>query len=78
MLILGPWLWQLVLERDAERAARIRTDERAEMAAPDEACETGIGNAVRRLERAARHELRHGVVRRCDRLDRDRGEVPVG
>jgi signal transduction histidine kinase len=33
VLILGPWLWQLVLERDAERAARIRTDERAEMAA---------------------------------------------
>ena len=33
VLILGPWLWQLALERDAERAARIRTDERAEMAA---------------------------------------------
>ena len=33
LLIVGPWLWQLVLERDAERTARIRTDERAEMAA---------------------------------------------
>jgi signal transduction histidine kinase len=33
VLILGPWLWQLALERDAERAARIRIDERAEMAA---------------------------------------------
>jgi signal transduction histidine kinase len=33
VLLLGPWLWQLALERDAERAARIRTDERAEMAA---------------------------------------------
>jgi signal transduction histidine kinase len=33
VLILGPWLWQLALERDAERTARIRTDERAEVAA---------------------------------------------
>jgi signal transduction histidine kinase len=33
LLVLGPWLWQLALERDAERTARIRTDERAEMAA---------------------------------------------
>src|SRR5918911_568557 len=33
LLIVGPWLWSLALERDAERAARIRTEERAEMAA---------------------------------------------
>jgi signal transduction histidine kinase len=33
LLIAGPWLWQLAVERDAERAARIRTDERAEVAA---------------------------------------------
>jgi signal transduction histidine kinase len=33
LLIVGPWLWQLAVERDAERTARIRTDERAEMAA---------------------------------------------
>jgi signal transduction histidine kinase len=33
LLITVPWLWQLAVERDAERAARIRTDERAEMAA---------------------------------------------
>jgi signal transduction histidine kinase len=33
LLIAGPWLWQLALERDAMRAARLRTDERAEMAA---------------------------------------------
>jgi len=33
VLLLGPWLWQLALERDAERTARIRTEERAEMAA---------------------------------------------
>jgi signal transduction histidine kinase len=33
LLIVGPWLWQLALERDAERTARIRSDERAEVAA---------------------------------------------
>jgi len=33
LLVAGPWLWQLGLERDAERTARIRTEERAEMAA---------------------------------------------
>jgi signal transduction histidine kinase len=33
LLIVGPWLWRLAREREAERAARIRTEERAEMAA---------------------------------------------
>ena len=33
LLIAGPWLWRLALERDAERAARIRSEERAEVAA---------------------------------------------
>ena len=33
LLIAGPWLWRLALERDAERAARIRSQERAEVAA---------------------------------------------
>jgi signal transduction histidine kinase len=33
LLVLAPWLWQLAVERDAERAARIRTEERAEVAA---------------------------------------------
>src|SRR5262249_11470593 len=32
LLIAGPWLWQLALERDAERSARIRTEERADVA----------------------------------------------
>ena len=32
-LLCGPWLWRLALERDAERAARIRTEERADVAA---------------------------------------------
>src|SRR5262245_967479 len=33
LLIAGPWLWRLALDRDSERAARIRTEERAEVAA---------------------------------------------
>src|SRR5712691_6779728 len=33
LMIGGPWLWRLALDRDAERAARIRTEERAEVAA---------------------------------------------
>ena len=32
-LVCGPLLWRLALERDAERSARIRTDERADVAA---------------------------------------------
>jgi signal transduction histidine kinase len=33
LLIAGPWLWRLAVDRDAERAARIRVEERDEMAA---------------------------------------------
>ena len=33
LLVLGPWAWRLAAERDSERTARIRTEERAEMAA---------------------------------------------
>lgn len=33
LLVGGPWLWRLALERDAERAARIRSEERADLAA---------------------------------------------
>ncbi len=33
LLIVGPWLWQLARERDAERTSRIRSEERAEVAA---------------------------------------------
>jgi signal transduction histidine kinase len=32
LLVGGPWLWQLAVERDEERAARIRTQERADVA----------------------------------------------
>ena len=33
LLVGGPWLWRLAIDRDAERAARIRSEERAEVAA---------------------------------------------
>ena len=33
ILLLGPWAWRLGLERDAERAERIRSQERADFAA---------------------------------------------
>jgi signal transduction histidine kinase len=33
LLVVGPWVWQLALERDAERTARIRSEERAEVTA---------------------------------------------
>jgi len=33
LLVVGPWLWQLARERDAERTRRIRSEERAELAA---------------------------------------------
>ncbi len=33
VLVLGPWAWRLAADRDSERTARIRSQERAEMAA---------------------------------------------
>ncbi len=33
LMVAGPWLWRLAVERDAEREARVRTEERAEVAA---------------------------------------------
>ena len=33
LLVVGPWAWRVAVERDAERTARIRSQERAEMAA---------------------------------------------
>jgi len=33
LLVLGPWAWRLAAERDSERTARIRSQERSEMAA---------------------------------------------
>ena len=32
LLIAGPWIWRLAVERDSERTARIRSEERSDMA----------------------------------------------
>jgi signal transduction histidine kinase len=33
LLVVGPWAWRVTRERDAERAERVRTEERADLAA---------------------------------------------
>ena len=33
LLIAGPWVWRLAIDRDVERTARIRSEERSDMAA---------------------------------------------
>jgi signal transduction histidine kinase len=33
LMITGPWLWRLAIDRDTERAARIRSEERSDVAA---------------------------------------------
>src|SRR5204862_2401765 len=71
LLILGPWLWRLAVERDSERTARIRSEERADVAARvhDSVLQTlaliqrhaeeprRVGSLARRQER----ELRGGL-----------------
>jgi signal transduction histidine kinase len=65
LLIIGPWLWQLARERDAERTARIRSEERADVAARvhDSVLQTLTliqkdPNDARRLARRQERELR--------------------
>lgn len=65
LLVVGPWAWRLTRERDAERAERVRTEERADLAARvhDSVLQTltliqkDPGNA-RRLARRQERELR--------------------
>jgi signal transduction histidine kinase/phage shock protein PspC (stress-responsive transcriptional regulator) len=68
LLVTGPWLWRLVRELTAERTARIREQERAEVAAHvhDSVLQTlallqsqaADPDAVRRLARRQERELR--------------------
>jgi len=68
LLVTGPWLWRLVRELSAERRARIREQERAEVAAHvhDSVLQTLAllqsqatdPDAVRRLARRQERELR--------------------
>jgi signal transduction histidine kinase len=65
LLVVGPWAWRVTRERDAERAERVRTEERADLAARvhDSVLQTltliqkNPGDA-RRLARRQERELR--------------------
>jgi signal transduction histidine kinase len=79
LLIVGPWLWRLAREREAEKAARIRTEERAEMAARvhDSVLQTlaliqreaGDPKRVATLARRQERELRTWLYREPDQVE---------
>ncbi len=68
LLVFGPWAWRVTRERDAERAERIRADERADLAARvhDSVLQTlaliqreaGDSRRVAKLARRQERELR--------------------
>jgi signal transduction histidine kinase len=68
LLVVGPWLWRTAQERDAERTRRIRSEERAEVAARvhDSVLQTlalvqresGDAKRVEQLARRQERELR--------------------
>jgi phage shock protein PspC (stress-responsive transcriptional regulator) len=80
VLLLGPWAWRLGRERDAERTARIRTQERADPAEPrrrtpgrDPGPPPGARAAHLALSRPRARSRRHPGGRRRDGRRRDRG-----
>ena len=77
-LLVGPWLWRLVLERDAERAARVRSDERAEVAAR---VHDSVLQTLALIERHAQEPQRvSALARRQERELRGwlYGDLPLG
>lgn len=78
VLLVGPWLWRLVLERDAERAARVRSDERAEVAAR---VHDSVLQTLALIERHAQEPQRvSALARRQERELRGwlYGDLPLG
>jgi signal transduction histidine kinase len=78
LMIAGPWLWQLALERDAERAARIRSEERAEVAAR---VHDSVLQTLALVQRHAREPRRvAAIARRQERELRGwlYGDRPIG
>jgi signal transduction histidine kinase len=81
LLIVGPWLWRLAREREEEKSARIRTEERAEMAARvhDSVLQTlaliqreaGDPKRVATLARRQERELRTWLYREPGAVDGD-------
>jgi signal transduction histidine kinase len=79
LLVVGPWIWRLARERAAERAERIRTQERAELAARvhDSVLQTlaliqresGDPRRVATLARRQERELRSWLYREPGHLD---------
>jgi signal transduction histidine kinase len=85
LLVVGPWVWRLARERAAERSARIRAQERAELAARvhDSVLQTlaliqrdsGDARRVATLARRQERELRTWLYRDPGQTD---GESLVG
>lgn len=81
LVVVGPWLWRLARERDAERARRIRTEERAELASRvhDSVLQTLAliqreahdARAVASLARRQERELRGWLYPDAGRLEGD-------
>lgn len=81
LAVLGPWLWRLARERDAERARRIRIEERADLAARvhDSVLQTLAliqreatdARAVATLARRQERELRGWLYPDAGRLEGD-------
>lgn len=81
LVVVGPWLWRLARERDAERSQRIRTEERAELASRvhDSVLQTlaliqresGDARAVATLARRQERELRGWLYPDAARLEGD-------
>jgi signal transduction histidine kinase len=81
LLVVGPWIWRLARERAAERNERIRSQERAELAARvhDSVLQTlaliqraaGDPRRVATLARRQERELRTWLYREPGRLDGD-------
>ena len=77
-LVVGPWLWRLVRDRDAERAARVRSEERAEVAAR---VHDSVLQSLALIQRHAQEPQRvAALARRQERELRGwlYGDIPLG
>jgi signal transduction histidine kinase len=78
VLVVAPWLWRLVRDRDAERAARVRSEERAEVAAR---VHDSVLQTLALIQRHAQEPQRvAALARRQERELRGwlYGDVPLG
>ncbi|HEY1368111.1 MAG TPA: PspC domain-containing protein [Gaiellaceae bacterium] len=77
-LIAGPWLWRLALERDAERSARIRSEERSEVAAR---VHDSVLQTLALIQRHAQEPRRVAAIARRQERELRRwlyGDTPLG